>query len=115
MVPPCQGRVAFDPSGTGLNLTLDWPPVHLIHQVAFRTKAAHLGEVKIRGPNGVVVDVIRYRDKMQYDRRCCRVTRHGVFSGEYMTPDELGKVVDFAERVEDDPGQPATGPKKTKG
>ena len=53
-----------------LNLTLDWPPVHLVHQLAYRVKRVHLGEVRMRGPNGVVVDVIRYRDKMQQDRRC---------------------------------------------
>ena len=32
-------------------------------------------EVRMRGPNGVVVDVIRYRDKMQQDRRVYRLTR----------------------------------------
>lgn len=42
-----------------LNYTLDWPPVHLVHQLAYRVKAVHLGEVRMRGPNGVVVDVIR--------------------------------------------------------
>jgi hypothetical protein len=92
-----------------LDHTLDWPPVHLVHQLAFRVKRMHLGEV-MRGPNGVVVDVIRYRDKMQQDRRVYRLTRQGVFVGEYKTPEELGKVVDLAELVEDDPGQPATPP-----
>ena len=48
-----------------LNLTLDWPPVHLVHQLAYRVKRVHLGEVRMRGPNGAVVDVIAYRDKMQ--------------------------------------------------
>jgi hypothetical protein len=60
-----------------LNLTLDWPPMHLVHQLAYRVKRVHLGEVRMRGPNGVVVDVIRYRDKMQQDRRVYRLTRHG--------------------------------------
>ena len=54
------------------------------------------------GPNGEVVDVIRYRDKLGYDRRCYRLTRHGVFVGEYKTPEELGRVVDLAEMVEED-------------
>jgi hypothetical protein len=85
-----------------LNLTLDWPPVHVVHQLAFRVKAMHLGEMRMRGPDGVVVDVIRYRDKMQQDRRCYRLTRHGVFIGEYKTPEDLGKVVDLGELVEDD-------------
>ena len=53
------------------------------------------------GPNGEVVDVIRYRDKFGYDRRCYRLARHGVFVGEYKTPKELGEVVDLAELVED--------------
>jgi len=61
----------------------------------------------MQGPDGVVVDVIRYRDKMQYDRRCYRLSRHGVFVGEYRRPEELGKVVDLAELVEDDPRQTA--------
>ena len=85
-----------------LDHTLDWPPVHLVHQLAFRVKRMHLGEMRMRGPDGVVVDVIRYRDKMQQDRRCYRLTRNGVFVGEYKTPEELGKVVDLAELVEDE-------------
>jgi hypothetical protein len=52
-----------------LDHTLEWPPVHLVHQLAFRVKRMHLGEMRMRGPDGVVVDVIRYRDKMQYPRR----------------------------------------------
>ena len=55
----------------------------------------------MRGPNGVVVDGIRYRDKMQRDRRCYRLTRHARFVGEYKTPEELGKVADLAELVQD--------------
>ena len=89
-----------------LNLTLDWPPVHLVHQLAYRVKRVHLGEVRMRGPNGDVVDVIRYRDKLGYDRRVYGLTRHGVFIGEYKTPDELGKAVDLAELVEDDAPDP---------
>ena len=85
-----------------LSVTLDWPPIHLVHQLAYRVKRVHLGEVRMRGPNGVVVDVIRYRDKLGYDRRCYRLSRHGAFVGEYKTPEELGKVVDLAELVEED-------------
>jgi hypothetical protein len=65
-----------------LDQTRDWPPVHLVHQLAFRVKRMHLGEMRMRGPDGVVVDVIRYVDKMQYDRPCYRVTRHGASIGE---------------------------------
>jgi hypothetical protein len=56
----------------------------------------------MRGPNGVVVEVIRYVDKLGYDRKVYRLSRHRVFIGEYKTPEELGKVVDLAELVEDD-------------
>jgi hypothetical protein len=86
-----------------LDQTRDWPSVHLVHQLAFRVKRVHLGEVRMRGPNGVVVDVIRYRDKMQQDRRCYRLTRQGVLVDEYKTPEGLGKVVDLASLVEEDP------------
>jgi hypothetical protein len=89
-----------------LDLTLDWPPVHLVHQLAYRVKRVHLGEVRMWRPNGVVVDVIRYRDKMRQDRRVYRVTEHGTFVGEYKTPEDLAKVVDLAELVEDEPSQP---------
>jgi len=38
-------------------------------------------------------------------RRCYRLSQHGLFIGEYKTPEELGKVIDLAELVEDeDPG-----------
>lgn len=76
--------------------------MHLVHQLAYRVKRVHLGEVRMRGPNGVVVGVIRYRDKMQQDRRCYRLTRQGVFVDEYKTPEELGKVVDLASLMEED-------------
>jgi hypothetical protein len=39
-----------------------------------------------------------------------RLSRHGVFVGEYKTPEELGKVVDLATLVEDDPGYDTTPP-----
>src|SRR5215207_10778502 len=48
--------------------------------------------MRMRGPNGAVVDVIRYTDTLGYDRRVYRLSRHRVFIGEYKTPDELGKV-----------------------
>ena len=81
---------------------LDWPPIHLVHQLAYQVKRVHLGEVRMRGPNGEVVDVIQYKDKLGFDRRCYRLTRHGVFIGEYKTPEDLGQVVDLAELVEEE-------------
>ena len=60
----------------------------------------------MRGPNGVVVDVVRYVDKLGYDRKVYRLSRHRVFIGEYKTPEELGRVVDLAELVEDDAEHP---------
>ena len=89
-----------------LSVTLDWPPIHLVHQLAHRVKRVHLGEVRMRGPKGEVVEVIRYRDKLGYDRRCYRLTRHGVFVGEYETSATLGKVVDLATLVEVRPDEP---------
>ena len=84
-----------------LGRTLGWPPPHLFHQLVHETKRVHLGEVPMRGPNGIKVDVIRYTDKMDNDRRVYRVTQHAVFIGEFKTPAELAKVVDLAELVED--------------
>ena len=49
-----------------LSATHYCPPIHLVHQLAYRVKRVHLGEVRMRGPNREVVDVIRYyRDKMR--------------------------------------------------
>ena len=58
--------------------------------------------MRMRGPNGVVVDVIRYVDKLGYDRKVYRLSRQRVFIGEYKTPEELEKVVDLAELVEEE-------------
>ena len=49
--------------------------------------------MRMRGPNGEVVEVIRHVDKLGYDRKVYRFSRHRVFIGEYKTPEELGKVV----------------------
>jgi hypothetical protein len=54
----------------------------------------------------VVVDVMRYRDKMQQDQRVYRLQQHGVFVGEYKTPEELAKAVDLANLVEDQKEKP---------
>lgn len=43
---------------------------------------------------------------MQQDRRVYRLTQHGVFVGEYKTPEELGKVIDLVELVEDQNEKP---------
>jgi hypothetical protein len=59
----------------------------------------------MRGPNGEVVDVICCTDKLGYDRKIYRLSRHRVFIGEYKTPGELGKQVGLATVVEEaDPG-----------
>jgi hypothetical protein len=46
---------------------LDWPLVNLVHQVPYRARRVHLGEVRMTGLNGEVVGVIRYTDKIGYD------------------------------------------------
>jgi hypothetical protein len=88
--------------------TLDWPPVSLVHELIYRVGRVHRGEVRLRGQNGEVVDVVRYTDKLGHDRRMYRLHRHGVFVGEYKTPEELAKVVDLTTLVEDENG-PRTG------
>jgi hypothetical protein len=92
-----------------LTRTLDWPPLHVVQQLAFRVKRVHLGEVRMRGSNGEVVDVIRYTDKLGDDRRVYRLLRHGEFVGEYTTPEELGKVVELAQLVEEEDHTGAEG------
>jgi hypothetical protein len=82
--------------------TLDWPSVSLVHELIHRVGRVHRGELRLRGPNGDVVEVICYTDKLDHDRRVYRLHRHGVFFGEDRTPDELGKVVDLARLVEDE-------------
>ena len=58
--------------------------------------------MRLRGPHGEVVDVIAYRDKIGNDRKVYRLHQHGVFIGEYKTPEELGKMVNLGELIEDD-------------
>ena len=114
LVPPARldlveevlGRVAR----RDLSVTLDWPPSHVVHQLIFRVRRVHAGDVRLRGRSGEVVDLIAYTDTAGRDRRCYRLSRHGVFIGEYKTPEELGMVVDVAWLVEDDPGQAAIPP-----
>ena len=89
---------------------LDWPPYALVCQLACQVKRVQAGEVELRGPNGKVVDVIAYRDKIGYDRRVYRLHQHGRFIGEYKTPEDLGRMVDLAELVEEEPGHTATAP-----
>ncbi|HEY6740748.1 MAG TPA: hypothetical protein VI110_00195 [Lapillicoccus sp.] len=48
-----------------------------------------------------MVDVIRYRGKMQQDRLVYRLIRQGGFVGECKTRWELAKVFDLAELLED--------------
>ena len=84
-----------------------WPPPERRYELAYQVKRVHAGEVKLRGPNGEVVEVVAYREKLGYDRRVYRLHQHGVFVGEYRTPDELAKVVDLAALVEDDSGETA--------
>ena len=106
LVPPARldliNEVLVAVGRRDLASTLDWPPVSLVHELIYRVGRVHRGEVKLRGPNGEVIDVVRYTDKLGNDRRVYRLHRHGVFVGEYKTPEELAKVVDLAELVEDE-------------
>ena len=85
-----------------LSLTLDWPQSHVLHQLVFRVRRVHAGDVRLRGSSGEVVDLIAYLDTAGRDRRVYRLSRHGVFVGEYTTPEELGRHVDLAKLVEDE-------------
>ena len=82
-----------------------WPPIGVVHELIHRVGDVHRGEAKPRGPKGEVVEVIDYVDKTWSRRQVYRLSRRGVFMGEYKTPGELGRQVDLAELVEDDPGQ----------
>jgi hypothetical protein len=86
-----------------------WPPPERRYELAYQVKRVHAGEVMLRGPNGEVVEVIAYRDKLGYDRKVYRLSRHGVFIGEYKTPEELGGAVGLADLVEDDGRQGWSG------
>jgi hypothetical protein len=82
----------------------DWPPYALVCELASKVKATHLGEVRLRGPDGETVEVVSYADKMQTRRDVYRLRRNGVFIGDYKTVDELGKQVDLSTLVEDADG-----------
>jgi hypothetical protein len=105
LVPPARvdlvDEVLVGVGRRALSADLDWPPAHVVHQLVYRVKRVHLGDVRMRGPNGEVVEVVHCRDKMQEDRGKYRLRRHGVFVGEYKTPAELCKVVDLAALEED--------------
>ncbi len=75
-----------------LFVTLDWPPGHLVHQLVFRVRRVHAGDLPLRGKPGEVVDLIAYTDTAGRERRIYQLSGHGVFIGEYRTPDELGKL-----------------------
>jgi hypothetical protein len=106
LIPPARidlvDEVLTSVGRADLPVRLDWPPTGLRHELVYRVKRVHLGEARMRGPNGEVVDVISYADKLGYLRRVYRLTRHGVFIGEYKTPEELARHVELATLVEDD-------------
>jgi hypothetical protein len=82
LVPPARvdlvDEVLVGVGRRDLSITLDWPPAHLVHQFAHRVKSVHLWTGAHAGPNGEVVDVIRYRDKMQQDRRAQGLAEGGM-------------------------------------
>lgn len=82
----------------------NWPPYSLVCELASKVKAAHLGEVKLRGPDGQTVEVVSYVDKMQTRRDVYRLSKCGAFIGDYKTVDELGKHVDPSSVAEDAAG-----------
>jgi hypothetical protein len=85
----------------------NWPPYSLVCELATKVKATHLGEVKLRGPNGETVEAVSYVDKMQTRRQVYRLKQHGVWIGDYKSVEELGKHVDLSTLVEDTAGDSA--------
>jgi hypothetical protein len=81
---------------------LDWPPLWLAYELAWRVKRAHAGDVPLRGEAGEVIDVAAYVDSVGRHRRVYRLHTDGVFVGEFKTSAELGRKVDLATLVEDD-------------
>jgi len=82
-----------------------WPPYGTVCELATAVKAVHLGEVKLRGPGGVSLEVVSYTDKMQTFRQVYRLRRHGRHVGDYKNVEDLGKHVDLPTLVEDGDGR----------
>jgi hypothetical protein len=82
----------------------EWPPYSLVCELVTQAKAVHLGEVKLRGPDGMTVEVVAYVDKMQTHRQVYRLTQHGRWIGDDKTVDELDRKVDLSTLVEDADG-----------
>ena len=53
LIPPARVDLVVEVMvGAGrrdLSVTHDWPPIHLVHQLAYRVKRVHLGEVRMTG------------------------------------------------------------------
>jgi hypothetical protein len=106
LVPPARldlvDEVIVRVARRDLSVTLDWPRSHVAHRLVFLVRRIHAGEVRLRGKPGEVVDLIAYTHVAGRGRRLYRLSRHGVFVGEFTTPEELGKHVDLATLTEDD-------------
>jgi hypothetical protein len=97
--PTVDGSRSVVDSAPMTPLTLDYWAVANVLSVS-----VHLGEVKLRGPDGVTVEVVAYVDEMQIHRQVYRLQRHGVWIGDDKTVDELGRHVDLSTLVEDTAG-----------
>jgi hypothetical protein len=60
----------------------DWPPYALVCELVTKAKAVHLGEVKLRVPNGETDEVVSYVDRMQTRRDRYRLKQRGILVGE---------------------------------
>lgn len=83
-----------------------WPPYATVCELAAQVKAVHAGDVKLRGPNGEIVEVVSYIDKMQTRRDVYRLKQHSVFIGDYKSIEDLGRHVDLSTLIEEEPGTP---------
>jgi hypothetical protein len=86
LVPPARldlvDQVLIRMARRDLSVTLDWPPSHVVHQLAFRVRRVHAGKVRLRGNSGEVIDLIAYTGTAGRERRVYRLSRHGIFVGE---------------------------------
>jgi hypothetical protein len=78
-----------------------WPPADEVRELVHRVRRVHLGEIGLRGPDGVTVDVLSYVDGMGIAREVFRTMQGGVVVRECRTAEELARLVDVDTLVED--------------
>jgi hypothetical protein len=62
--------------------------------------------VRLRGPNGEVVQYVEYVDKAGHRRRVLRLTRRGYHVGDFPSVEALADHIDVGSLIEDDDQDP---------